>query len=52
MNNTDFVTVDGHRFHFAWLRDNCPCPECRDGSSYQKIHDPTERRTAARTSSH
>lgn len=48
MNNADFVTVDGHRFHFAWLRDNCPCPECRDGSSYQKIHDPTERRAEAR----
>lgn len=43
MSNADFVTVDGRRFHFDWLRDNCPCPACRETSSYQKIHDPTER---------
>jgi hypothetical protein len=43
MKDADFVTVDGRRFHFAWLRDNCPCRECRDASSYQKIHDPVER---------
>jgi len=43
LSDADFVTVDGHRFHHVWLRDNCPCPACRDGSSYQKIHDPCER---------
>jgi gamma-butyrobetaine dioxygenase len=43
MSDAEFVTVDGHRFHHVWLRDNCPCPACRDGSSYQKIHDPCER---------
>jgi len=43
MKDTDFVTVDGHRFHHVWLRDNCPCATCRDPSSYQKIHDPCER---------
>ena len=43
MSDTDFVTVDGHRFHHVWLRDNCPCARCRDPSSYQKIHDPCER---------
>jgi gamma-butyrobetaine dioxygenase len=48
MKNPDFITVDGHRFHFDWLRDNCPCPECRDTSSYQKIHDPTERAAVPR----
>src|SRR6185312_1876771 len=48
MKNPDFITVDGHRFHFDWLRDNCPCPDCRDASSYQKIHDPTEREAVPR----
>ena len=43
MNGSDFITVDGRRFHHVWLRDNCPCPACRDPSSYQKIHDPCER---------
>jgi len=43
MNDKDFVTVDGNRFHHVWLRDNCPCTRCRDRSSYQKIHDPCER---------
>jgi gamma-butyrobetaine dioxygenase len=43
MNDTDFLTVDGYRFHHIWLRDNCPCAACRDPSSYQKIHDPCER---------
>ena len=27
MKDTDFVTVDGHRFHHVWLRDNCPCAD-------------------------
>jgi alpha-ketoglutarate-dependent taurine dioxygenase len=43
MKDADFVTIDGRRFHFDWLRDNCPCPQCRDSTSYQKIHDPIER---------
>lgn len=38
-----YITVDGHRFHHVWLRDNCPCPYCCDPSSQQKIHDPSER---------
>src|SRR5260370_16336234 len=43
MKDADFVTIDVCRFHFDWLRDNCPCPKCRDATSYQKIHDPIER---------
>jgi len=43
MTDADFLTIDGHRFHFDWLRDNCPCPQCRDVTSYQKMHDPNER---------
>src|SRR5207237_1430747 len=43
MTDSDFITVDGRRFHHVWLRDNCPCAVCRDPSSYQKIHDPCER---------
>lgn len=34
-----FLTIDGRRFHTIWLRDNCPCAECRDPSSFQKIFD-------------
>jgi gamma-butyrobetaine dioxygenase len=41
--DADFVTVEGQRFHYAWLRDNCPCPACRDASSFQKIYDVCER---------
>ena len=31
---------DGHRstFHYIWLRDNCPCPECRH-STGQRIFE-------------
>jgi len=43
MKDGDFITIDGRRFHFDWLRDNCPCPQCRDATSYQKIHDPIGR---------
>jgi gamma-butyrobetaine dioxygenase len=43
MQAADFVTIDGCRFHHVWLRDNCPCPECRDRASFQKKHDPCER---------
>src|SRR5260221_1426688 len=39
----EFVTIDGQRFHYVWLRDNCPCPACRDTSSFQKIYDVCER---------
>src|SRR5882724_1897240 len=41
--DSDFVTIDGRRFHYVWLRDNCPCPACRDASSFQKIYDVCER---------
>jgi gamma-butyrobetaine dioxygenase len=30
------------RFPAVWLRDNCPCPECRDPGSGQKLKDITE----------
>jgi gamma-butyrobetaine dioxygenase len=31
--------VDGHRsvFHALWLRDNCPCPECRHPSGQRLL---------------
>ncbi len=33
------IDVQGHRFHFVWLRDNCLCPGCREPGSFQKIVD-------------
>ncbi len=32
--------ADGHHstFHYIWLRDNCPCPECRH-SNGQRISE-------------
>ncbi|MEG4301759.1 TauD/TfdA family dioxygenase [Microcoleus sp. D3_18a_C4] len=33
-----FVTVCGKRFHYIWLRDNCPCAECQDSNRFQRIH--------------
>lgn len=30
------------RFPAVWLRDNCPCPQCRDPGSGQKYHDITD----------
>ncbi len=38
------VTVDGRRLRFpaVWLRDNCPCAECRDPRSGQKFLDITD----------
>src|SRR5205085_1710789 len=31
--------ADGHRsvFHALWLRDNCPCPECRHPSGQRLL---------------
>jgi gamma-butyrobetaine dioxygenase len=31
------VTIDGHRFHALWLRDNCPCAECRHESGQRLL---------------
>jgi len=31
------VTVAGGAFHPLWLRDNCPCPECRHGSGQRLL---------------
>jgi gamma-butyrobetaine dioxygenase len=38
------LEADGNmlRFPAVWLRDNCPCPECRDPGSGQKLNDITE----------
>jgi gamma-butyrobetaine dioxygenase len=41
---SDHLIIDGQRFHFSWLRDNCPCPRCRDAGSFQKIYDPCDRK--------
>ncbi|MGB1310490.1 MAG: 2-trimethylaminoethylphosphonate dioxygenase [Leucothrix sp.] len=34
----DFVTYQGFRFHSLWLRDNCPCSECRHENG-QRLHE-------------
>ena len=31
------VTIAGGAFHPLWLRDNCPCPECRHGSGQRLL---------------
>ena len=31
------VTIDGNRFHALWLRDNCPCHECRHASGQRLL---------------
>lgn len=28
------------RFHYGWLRENCPCPACRHPASRERIVDP------------
>src|SRR5579859_6695996 len=44
--NEDYLELvaDGHmlRFPAVWLRDNCPCAECLDPVSGQKLTDITE----------
>ena len=31
------VTIEGNRFHPLWLRDNCPCAECRHESGQRLL---------------
>jgi gamma-butyrobetaine dioxygenase len=31
------VTIGGNEFHPLWLRDNCPCPECRHESGQRLL---------------
>lgn len=38
-----FLTVEGKRFHYIWLRDNCLSPKCHHASSFQKIYDISDR---------
>jgi gamma-butyrobetaine dioxygenase len=33
----EWVEVGGSRFHALWLRDNCPCPECRHESGQRLL---------------
>ena len=39
ITNKQGVVVNGKRFHYVWLRDNCLCPKCYDPSSRQKRYD-------------
>lgn len=34
----DIVEYEGLRFHSLWLRDNCPCSECRHANG-QRLHE-------------
>ena len=36
---TSFITVRNKRFHYIWLRENCP--SCRYPAPYQQLSDPT-----------
>ena len=45
MKDERCIILDGKRFHYMWLRDNCLCPECRDPNSFQKIYDISEAKS-------
>ncbi len=34
----DIIEFEGYRFHSLWLRDNCPCSECRHENG-QRLHE-------------
>ena len=40
-----FLTVEGKRFHYIWLRDNCLCPQCRHPTSFQKLYEMSDTST-------
>lgn len=33
------VAIGGELYHLTWLRDNCPCAQCRHPTSFQKLFD-------------
>lgn len=35
---SNYITFEEKRFHHLWLRDNCPCLECRHPSG-QRLHE-------------
>ncbi len=37
--NKTFLEVQGKRFHYIWLRQNCLSPECRHPTSFQGLFD-------------
>ncbi|ETW96450.1 MAG: hypothetical protein ETSY2_46370 [Candidatus Entotheonella gemina] len=37
-----YLTVNGNRFHYIWLRHNCLCHECRHPTSFEPVHDVSE----------
>ncbi|WP_424098160.1 TauD/TfdA family dioxygenase [Moorena producens] len=45
MEGKRYIILDGKRFHYIWLRDNCLCPKCRDPNSSQKIYDISEAKS-------
>ena len=57
MQNGNHLTIRGKRFHYAWLRDHCLCPQCFHRDSSQKIYDigmdtaPAEPRSVDQTPS-
>jgi len=36
------LNLDGARYPALWLRDNCPCPQCADPRSGQKLFSITD----------
>lgn len=33
-----FITIKNQRFHYIWLRENCP--SCRYADPFQQLYDP------------
>lgn len=42
-NQPSFVTINGKRFHYFWLRDNCLCEEDYHSTSCQRFYDFSEQ---------
>ncbi len=34
-----FDNIKSSRFHWFWLRDNCPCPKCRHPQTWERVID-------------
>ena len=42
LNNDSYLTLNGKRFHYIWLRDNCRSPQCFHPTAFEKIFDISE----------
>ncbi len=43
MSKENFLTIQGKRFHYIWLRDHCLSPQSRHPDSWEKLEDLSDR---------